>query len=553
MTEVQGLSAAVLGNPVTSPEMFFGREDVFTYIRLTLIGQHRDNVIVLYGQRRTGKTSILYQMHHFLDARYLCIFIDLHGLALESMGGFLWELANNIQRVLRRDYQILLPGPNRVEFMTDPRAAFESDFLSAVWSAIGDHHILLMLDEAVRLQEQVQAGKLEQDIFMYLRHLMQHHERLNFLFSLGSGLEEMEKEYAFLFNVGLYKKVSFLHRDAARALITQPTKDYYALEPDALERIFQITSCHPYYTQLLCHCLFNRWQQQHMPHIGMQDVDGVLDEVVERGLSVLKHVWDESTDGEKAVLTGLAAATGEHNRAIEVNAVYNIWRSCGVLIPTGETARAIQTLIARDIIIGQATYMFTVDLQRLWIQKYRRIAWVKEEIADAVREWTSSAKLRSRRTVILSLAGIGLITALGGVVWLTRAQVPAFKSLPPGLGSSYPKGPGNLDFSEGLGDWFLTGSNPQDYGYGIDSSVSMSGTGSGYLKSIVAKPDPNGFGTLMQQFVDTEYLGKNVRMSGYVKADGVEQWAGLWMRVDRPNSTILSFDNMQERPIKGTL
>ena len=156
----------IAGNPVTGTEMFFGREDVFTFIRQTLIGQHRDNVIVLYGQRRTGKTSILYQMHHFLDTRYLCIFIDLHGFALESLGGFLWELANNIQRVLRRDYQILLPGINRVEFMTDPRTAFESDFLSMVWSAIGDRHILLMLDEAVRLQEQVQAGKLEQDIFI---------------------------------------------------------------------------------------------------------------------------------------------------------------------------------------------------------------------------------------------------------------------------------------------------------------------------------------------------------------------------------------------------
>jgi hypothetical protein len=47
----------IAGNPVTGPEMFFGREDVFEFVRQTLIGQHRNNVIVLYGQRRTGKTS----------------------------------------------------------------------------------------------------------------------------------------------------------------------------------------------------------------------------------------------------------------------------------------------------------------------------------------------------------------------------------------------------------------------------------------------------------------------------------------------------------------
>ena len=91
----------IAGNPVTGSEMFFGREDVFQFIRQTLIGQHRDNVIVLYGQRRTGKTSVLYQMRSHVDARYLCIFMDMHGFALEGLGGFLWDLANHILRILR--------------------------------------------------------------------------------------------------------------------------------------------------------------------------------------------------------------------------------------------------------------------------------------------------------------------------------------------------------------------------------------------------------------------------------------------------------------------
>ena len=79
----------IAGNPVTGTEMFFGREDIFEFVRQTLIGRHRDNsAIVLYGQRRTGKTSVLYQMRSQLDPRYLCIFVDLHGFALESLRGF---------------------------------------------------------------------------------------------------------------------------------------------------------------------------------------------------------------------------------------------------------------------------------------------------------------------------------------------------------------------------------------------------------------------------------------------------------------------------------
>ena len=64
-------------------ELAARRPDAFRTC-LVLTGQHRDNVLVLYGQRRTGKTSVLYQMSRRLDRRYLCVFVDLHGLALAA-------------------------------------------------------------------------------------------------------------------------------------------------------------------------------------------------------------------------------------------------------------------------------------------------------------------------------------------------------------------------------------------------------------------------------------------------------------------------------------
>ena len=32
----------------------------------------------------------------------------------------------------------------------------------------------------------------------------------------------------------------------------------------------------------------------------------------------------------------------------------------------------------------------------------------------------------------------------------------------------------------------------------------------------------------------------------------VDEWAGLWMRIDGPGSEPQGFDNMEDRPIKGT-
>jgi hypothetical protein len=81
-----------------------------------------------------------------------------------------------------------------------------------------------------------------------------------------------------------------------------------------------------------------------------------------------------------------------------------------------------------------------------------------------------------------------------------------------------------------------------------------SGRASGYLRTDSAFP--SGFGTLMQMVQVGSYPGARVRMSAWAKADGVADWAGLWMRVDGPDTRktgkSLSFDNMQNQPIKGT-
>jgi hypothetical protein len=97
--------------------------------------------------------------------------------------------------------------------------------------------------------------------------------------------------------------------------------------------------------------------------------------------------------------------------------------------------------------------------------------------------------------------------------------------------------------------WILAGDHPQNYITGVDKDVVYRGRPSAYLKP---KPTATeGFGTLMQQFDAAQYAGKRVRLSGWVKSENVNDWAGLWMRVDRGAKSV-AFDNMQNRAIKGT-
>ena len=384
----------IAGSPITGTEMFYGRGDVFSFIQRNLTGLHRDTPIVLYGQRRTGKTSVLYQLHRHIGPRYRCIFIDLHGLSLGGMGNLLHGIANSISRSLHRDHQIKVEVPDRSFFLADPRSAFEARFLDEVWSALGDDHLVLMIDEAVRLYEEAQAGRLEREIFEYLRHLMQHFTRLNFIFSLGSGVEEMAKDYAFLFSVSLYHRISFLEPAAARELITRPVRDHYTLTPQAVTKILQITSGHPYYTQLVCHCLFDLWSRAPKSVMDAADVEAVLAEAIELGSANLTYVWEDSAPEEQALMAGVAAAMRHGSGPVIIDDALHAWRDAGVRLSEREVARALRSLTSREVLAGDQAYRFNVDLQRLWCEKHRHLDWVKDELAEAIQQWHESTPPR---------------------------------------------------------------------------------------------------------------------------------------------------------------
>lgn len=96
--------------------------------------------------------------------------------------------------------------------------------------------------------------------------------------------------------------------------------------------------------------------------------------------------------------------------------------------------------------------------------------------------------------------------------------------------------------------WYLDGSKPAEYESGVDKQVQYNAHPSAYLKSKATVSD--GFGTLMQNFSADQYAGKRLRLTAFVRAEGVENWAGLWMRVDKGKDSV-AFDNMQDRPITG--
>jgi|GEM_PF-957139 len=60
-------------------------------------------------------------------------------------------------------------------------------------------------------------------------------------------------------------------------------------------------------------------------------------------------------------------------------------------------------------------------------------------------------------------------------------------------------------------------------------------------------------GVFLQTIKASMLLDKKIRVTAKVKSNGINDWAGIWLRSDDINGNNLSFHNMQKTPIKGTL
>ena len=242
------LNPYIAGAPVVEASMFFGREDVFGWIERSLEGKFVDHILVLHGQRRVGKTSVLKQIPNFLPDKYIQVFFDLQGRTGTTLDRFLWWLASEIARTLKRGHGINIPKP-------DPKA-FEdteyliNEFLPGLRPVLGDYVLLLTFDEFDTLDRPEIQETLASPLIAYLRRLIEV-EELNFIFSIGSSgdkLENMQASYTDFFKSALYRKISFLTSDDSQRLIIKPVEGLIKYEKKAVGRISEITSGHPYFT-----------------------------------------------------------------------------------------------------------------------------------------------------------------------------------------------------------------------------------------------------------------------------------------------------------------
>jgi hypothetical protein len=273
------------------------------------------------------------------------------------------------------------------EMGQSPQLAFERRFLPRVWEQIGHQQLLLTVDEFEELEQRVQSGSLPVALFSYLRHLMQHTDKLAFIFVGTHRIEDLTSDYwSVLFNITRYRRIGFLNREAAIGLITEPVQAAGMVYDDlAIEEILRVTAGHPYFLQLVCDALVNLCNVTSRNYVTIQDVRDVLDEIIDLGRAHLTYIWRSSTQEEKLSLAVLAALYPSGER-VTAGAIADRLGAYQVPLEPGQVIRAMDTLAARDIVQEMSAepifYNFTAHLFGHWLRKYKPLSKVVEEVTS---------------------------------------------------------------------------------------------------------------------------------------------------------------------------
>ncbi len=373
--------------PPEHENVFVGREDLLAKIQENLAAMHKPT-LVLYGQRRTGKTSLLLQLPNRLPADHVPVFVDLQKTPpVDGLSRFLYAMAREAVRQADRKRRIALPPVELEDFDRRGAIAFY-DWLDHARLQLDGRLLLFTLDEFESIQEATERGRLEGAVLDVLRHLIQHHSSwLVLLFAGVRTLEQMGRNWHSYFISVRPLRVSYLDPEAARKLILLPAQSHpIRYDEQAVEAILKATSAQPFLVQAVC---FELIQHLNSPRrrvagpygrVTLRDARQAIRQAVRRAHPYFYDLWANSSGPERLIQANLAysqggwARSGDLGKGLDPQAIH----------------QAVQRLRQREILEREdKEYRFQVPMMRRWIGEEISLEAVRvasQSPSDVVRQ-----------------------------------------------------------------------------------------------------------------------------------------------------------------------
>ncbi len=374
------------GLPVENPDMFKGRDRMIADL-ITTVGRSKGSVVV-YGQKRAGKSSVLYHLKQNLAPPLLAVNLSMLELAgTVTFEDLLYRIGLEFHRKLGDEAETLEldtdlpPEPDLAQIRQAPLPTLIDYMLRLQrWvkrvPELADCQLVLLMDEFSVIHREIRVGKLPEDFMKGWKALLEK----GFFRCVLVGNDLMPRfisEFPNEFQVALTKRVSYLDEIYARQLIEEPIRlpdETSRYRGNAVDRILELTGCSPYYIQLFCQRLVQYMNREDVraPTIGPADVDAVTRQLIFSELGE-NHFDNLLTPGDSEVTDISPTLVIEVLRATRRESGPNMYHEVNPdAHPDAhpDAARVMEDLLRREVVkrLSGNRYRIQVGIFSEWLQ-----------------------------------------------------------------------------------------------------------------------------------------------------------------------------------------
>lgn len=367
----------ITGTPVRGQEMFFGREDVIDFLKTNLLGAHQNNVLLLEGNRRTGKSSVLKQVERgkLLEGA-IPVYIDCQGFGELTEQKLFSKIADHIAKSLQRS-GIQVNRPQNTDINPDDAFWDFRQLLEQYLASTAERHIILLFDEFEYLDIAIKDGKLPERVLENLRHVFQHYDRLGVVLTGSHRLTKLREEYwSILFGLTLRKDIGALARQAAEELVTKPLQSFVQFTPEAVAYIVDLAACQPYFIQMIAHTLVSDLQQkQDTSLVAPARIEAIVPSAIEAASEHLQYMVDQAKLPRQKAILAYIAKQQNAGTPVTHQDLTNFLAIQGIASSGSQLAQDLELLRENDLIVmvkggPQSLYRIPIELLMYWIQDH---------------------------------------------------------------------------------------------------------------------------------------------------------------------------------------
>ncbi len=299
------------GGIVGDAAMFYGREELIQNIAQAIReSRTQSKCVLVFGQKRSGKSSVLYHLKEALQEAEDLLILDLENIAAilgedsdqdenskisllnQILKSILTELEYAVEDRVDKGFSPLdLPISCDQEFYShpNPQQRFVDIFKSFKrhiskqedWRGV---RVVLLIDEFQYIYARIVDGKIPVSFMQSWKALLQ----ANYFHAVLVGQDVMPKFKASFpneFGTTQDERVTYLKPDDARKLIDEPIRiggrqGESRYREQAIERILELTAGSPFYIQMLCNRLVEYMNVKHAGLVTEADVEQVKNELI---------------------------------------------------------------------------------------------------------------------------------------------------------------------------------------------------------------------------------------------------------------------------------